>query len=307
VKAFYREQFEAVRLDSYLEFPGRTRDGTLFWVGQNVRLKLDAQGRPCGAQAVARNITARVETERLKDEFISVVSHEMRTPLTAIRAGLGLLAGGVLDRYPERGRQTLDMAVRNADRLVRLINDVLDLERMASGKLQMDAQPYSVAEMMTQAADSVRTMTEGPDLLLVVSPCAGKVTADPDRISQVLVNLLGNAIKFSPAEGTVWLGAEARGDEVVFSVRDQGRGIPQDKLEAVFERFQQVDASDARRNNGTGLGLAICRAIVEQHGGRIWVESTLGRGSTFLFTLPRPAERAQPRTEPVESDGRRAA
>jgi PAS domain S-box-containing protein len=309
VRAFYRAQAEARRLDSYLEFPARTRDGALFWVGQNVRLKLDEAGRPAGAQAVARNVTARVETERLKEEFISVVSHEMRTPLTAIRAGLGLLAAGVLERYPERGKQTLDMAVRNADRLVRLINDVLDLERMASGKLHMEARPYSVTEMLTQAADSVRTMAESASLLLVVNPCAGQVVADPDRVGQVLVNLLGNAIKFSPAEGTLWLGAEARGGEVVFSVRDQGRGIPADKLEAVFERFQQVDASDSRRNNGTGLGLAICRAIVEQHGGRIWVESTLGRGSTFHFTLPRHPSVAPAADEPApaDADGRRAA
>jgi signal transduction histidine kinase len=219
-----------------------------------------------------------------------VVSHELRTPLTSIRGALGLLASGLIGSLPEKGQRMLEIAVNNADRLIRLINDILDIERMQSGKVTMQRQVCDAAALMTQAADEMRAMAEKAEVALLVSPQSVRLWADPDRIVQTLTNLLSNAIKFSPAGGTVWVNVAQQGEEAIFTIRDQGQGIPADKVETIFERFQQVDASDSRKKGGTGLGLAICRSIVRQHGGRIWVESTLGQGSTFFVALPERQE-----------------
>ncbi|HEX7243725.1 MAG TPA: ATP-binding protein, partial [Longimicrobiaceae bacterium] len=224
--------------------------------------------------------------ERMRHDLVSVVSHELRTPLTAVRAALGLLCGGLLDARPERARDMLDTALRNTERLMKLANDLLDVERFASGQSAVEPRPYSAAELMTQAAEVVREAAAASGVWVVVHPAAAVVRADPDRVNQVLVNLLANAVKFSEAGGTVWLGAEVSGGEARFCVRDRGRGIPPDRLHSVFEPFAQVDSSDARRQKGVGLGLAIARGIVERHGGRIWAESEPGKGSSFFFTLP---------------------
>ncbi|MBW4564533.1 MAG: response regulator [Mojavia pulchra JT2-VF2] len=255
----------------------------------------DCQGVFQGYRGIARDITERREIERLKDEFVSVVSHELRTPLTSIRGALGLLANGVVRTQPQKSQRMLDIALNNTDRLVRLINDILDIERIESGKVTMTKQACDAASLMIQSADTMRDMAEKAGVTLSVSPVATRLWADPDRIIQVLTNLLSNAIKFSPEGSTIWLTAElVRSEQVernsslelLFQVKDRGRGIPADKLETIFGRFQQVDASDSRKKGGTGLGLAICRSIVQHHGGRIWAESTLGEGSTFYFTLP---------------------
>jgi signal transduction histidine kinase len=174
--------------------------------------------------------------------------------------------------------------------MIRLINDVLDVERIESGKVKMNKCICNVADLITNAANVMQTMAEKFGVILSTSPLSMNVWADSDRIIQTLTNLLSNAIKFSPAGATIWLSAAQEGDRILFQVKDQGRGIPADKLETIFERFQQVDASDSRNQDGTGLGLAICRNIVQQHGGQIWVESTLGEGSTFYFTLPVESE-----------------
>jgi PAS domain S-box-containing protein len=238
-----------------------------------------------------RDISERRDLERTKSELVSVVSHELRTPLTSIRGALGLLAGGLLRSQPEKGERMLEIAMSNTDRLVRLINDILDIERLESGKMNMEKQTCNAADLMTQAADSVRDLAEKAGVTLSVSPPSARLWVDPDRIIQAVINLLSNAIKFSARGGTIWLSATPQADTILFQVKDQGRGIPQEKRESIFERFQQVDASDRREKGGTGLGLPITRSIVQQHGGRIWVESTLGQGSTFSFTLPfLPAE-----------------
>jgi PAS domain S-box-containing protein len=290
VRAFYDRQLEQRIPVTYHEFAAVGSDGRGMWVGQNVHLVED-DGRVVGLRAIARDMTARHEVERLKDELVSVVSHELRTPLTSIRGSLGLLAGGMLDAYPERARRMLDIASQNADRLVRLVNDILDLERLASGKVHVEPVPYGLAELVNQSLDAVRSMAEKAEVWIVPEYLDTRFCLDPDRVSQVVVNLLSNAIKFSPAGGTVWLATRLQADgSLHLSVRDRGRGIPASKLEAVFERFQQVDAGDAREKGGTGLGLAICREIVAQHGGRIWAESALGQGSTFHVLLPPCAE-----------------
>jgi PAS domain S-box-containing protein len=282
---FYRTQVRRGETYSYHELPLALPGGGEVWLGLAVRLTCE-DGRLVAAQAVGRDVTERRQVERLKDEFISVASHELRTPLTSIRAALGLLESGLMDKQPERARHTLRIATRNSERLARLLNDILDLERLNSGKVRVERAPYDAAEVMAQAAETVRSAAEAAGVMLVVPPVAVTAMMDADRVCQVLVNLLGNAVKFSPAGGTVWMSAAAEGSGVTFSVRDQGRGIPADKLDAVFHRFTQVDASDAREKGGSGLGLAICRTIAEQHGGRIWVESREGAGSTFRVWLP---------------------
>ena len=276
------------------------KDGTNFPV-EYMSTPIVEQGELVGAVVTFRDITERLAVDRMKDEFISVVSHELRTPLTSMRGSLGLLASGMLGELPEKGRHMLDMAVSNTDRLVRLINDILDIERMESGKVTLEKKDCDAADLMAQATDVMRKMAEEAGVTLSTTAQTAQLRADADRILQTLTNLLSNAIKFSPRGGTVWLTAERRGDEMRFQVRDQGRGIPADKLESIFSRFQQVDASDSRQKGGTGLGLWICRSILQQHGGKIWAESAEGQGSTFSFTLPveRQAEMAHSDVTPT--------
>lgn len=291
------------------------KDGTSFPV-EYITTPIQEQNEIKGAVLTFKDITERQGVERMKDEFISVVSHELRTPLTSIRGSLGLLANGLLESYPEKAGRMLQIAVSNTDRLVRLINDILDLERIQSGKVTMVEQYCNAADLTISAADAMRTMADKAGVTICVNPIPVQLWADPDRIFQVLTNLLSNALKFSPEGGQVWLSASltsARSPdfldssipEVLFQIKDQGRGIPRDKLETIFERFQQVDASDSRKKGGTGLGLAICRSIVEHHGGQIWVESVVGEGSSFYFTLP--VERPNPDSGEENSDFTRSA
>jgi PAS domain S-box-containing protein len=247
---------------------------------------IEESGVIVGAVVTFRDITEQRALERIKDEFLSVVSHELRTPLTSIRGALGLIASGMLGEVPEKGRRMLDIAVTNSERLVRLINDILDIERMESGKVIPQFQTCNAADLMTQAGETMRAMAQENGIVLTVTPVWAQLNVDPDRILQMLTNLLSNAIKFSDRGSRVWLTADRRGSELVIQVGDQGRGIPADRLETIFERFQQVDASDSREKGGTGLGLAICKMIVEQHEGRVWVRSTLGKGSVFHCALP---------------------
>jgi signal transduction histidine kinase len=235
------------------------------------------------AAALEQALRERDELDRLKRDFVSVVSHELRTPLTSMRGALELLADGV---GADKHDRIVHLALTNTDRLIRLSNDLLDLQRLEAGKLAMIMRACSVRELMTTAAQEMQAMGEQAEVQVIVTAPELAVWADPDRIVQILVNLLSNAIKFSPPAGRVWLSAQPQADEVLVEVRDEGPGIPADQLEAVFGRFQQVGASDPRHKAGSGLGLAICRSIVGQHGGRIWVESTIGEGSTFFFALP---------------------
>jgi len=235
---------------------------------------------------VFRDLTRRQQIERMKSEFVSVVSHELRTPLTSIHGSLALLASGLLGRVNPKGERMLEIAVSNTDRLIRLLNDILDMEKLDSGKMELRRLQCSAKELIEHAIDVMRPMAQNQHITLSAAKSELFIYADRDRIIQCLTNLLSNAIKFSDSGGTVKVATKSIGTHAQFEVCDRGRGIPEDKRNAIFERFQQVDTSDSRKRGGTGLGLAISRNIVEQHGGKIWVESQLGIGSTFFFTVP---------------------
>ncbi len=244
------------------------------------------QGRFSGSVLSFRDISQRYALDRLKDEFISTVSHELRTPLTSIRGALGLLSSGILGQINDKAANLLRIAVTNSDRLVRLINDILDLERIQSGREPITFRPLQLSEVVRQAMDGMQPVADAAGVQLIHDTTEVEVTGDPDRLLQVLTNLLSNAVKFSVPNSTVSVMMRPGTSGVTLSVIDQGRGIPADKLEAIFGRFQQVDASDSRQKGGSGLGLAICRSIVIQHSGRIWAERNPVRGSTFRVFLP---------------------
>jgi PAS domain S-box-containing protein len=244
------------------------------------------QGRFSGSVLSFRDISQRYALDRLKDEFISTVSHELRTPLTSIRGALGLLSSGMLGNLNEKATNLLRIALTNSDRLVRLINDILDLERVQSGREPLAFRPVALAEIVRQAIDGMQPVAEAAGVMLIHDTTQVEIDADPDRLLQVLTNLLSNAVKFSPPNSTVSIIMHPGIAGVTLSVIDHGRGIPADKLEAIFGRFQQVDASDSRQKGGSGLGLTICRTIVHQHSGRIWAERNPVRGSTFRVFLP---------------------
>jgi PAS domain S-box-containing protein len=264
----------------------RRRDGSELWVAATVSAVPGSEEGSVLGLVMVSDISRRKEIERFKDEFVSVVGHELRTPLTSIRGSLGLIDAGVVGAIPAEASQMIAVAISNTDRLVRLINDTLDIERMEAGRSELDLAAVSATSLVAQAVGVVQATAEAADITISCELADARVWADADRIVQTLVNLLGNAIKFSPRGGEIRVAVTDDGEIADFVVSDDGRGIPADQLESVFERFRQVDGSDAREKGGTGLGLAIARGIVEQHGGRIWAESDPGVGTTFHFTLP---------------------
>jgi PAS domain S-box-containing protein len=289
----------AERIFAVSSVPMTRTDGT--WFAAEVTVApVVREHATLSSVAVFRDVTHRHEIDRMKDEFVSVVSHELRTPLTSIRGSLGLLAGGAVGELPDAGARMVEIAVENTDRLIRLINDILDIERIESGAVVLHQERCAVADIVAESLRVVMPVAKAAGVDIGLAKIEGDVFADADRIVQTLTNLLSNAVKFSPRGGVVTLTAERDEGMVAFSVADEGRGIPADKLETIFGRFQQVDASDSRQKGGTGLGLAISRSIVEQHGGRIWAESVEGAGATVRFTLP-AVEDAQP--EPLQPTG----
>jgi PAS domain S-box-containing protein len=244
--------------------------------------------------AAVLDVTERHEVERLKREFVSTVSHELRTPLTAIRGSLTLLAVGALGKMGDQADKAVKIAERNCLRLINLINDLLDIEKLEAGKLEMVYEEAPVAPVIDRSVEAVRAFAEQYAVRIETESVDAKLFADSDRIVQVLVNLLSNAVKYSPRDGVINVKMERRDQAVRFNVIDQGRGIPPEFIDKVFERFQQVETMDSKRKGGTGLGLAICRAIVEQHQGKIGVESELGKGSCFWFEIPVVQQKEEP-------------
>jgi PAS domain S-box-containing protein len=272
------------------------QDGTAVPVEYSATPLLE-EGQVCGMVVAFQDVSERRRLEKMKDEFISTVSHELKTPLTSLRASLGLIQSGTLDKRPEKQRQMIDLAIGNCDRLVRLVNDILDFDRGERGRLPLNPEPVDPMTLLRRAADVAHNAATQARIEFQFEVNAAPVFADEGRVLQVLNELVGNAIKFSPPGTAIRLAAwdvdgvapgasTSEAGAVCFMVEDQGRGIDPEKLERIFDRFEQGDASDSRALGGTGLGLALCRSIVEQHGGRIWAESEVGKGSRFLFTLP---------------------
>ncbi len=307
IKLVLREK----RVTNY-ELTARARDGKTTVVSYNATTLYDRDRTLQGVFAAARDITERKhieqmlreknlelesakfvaertverleEVELLKKGFLSTVSHELRTPLTSIRGSLGLLASGAAGPLSDHVLEVVALAERNAIRLVALIEDILDLERLETGKIELQISNVPIASILRRAIESLAAF--GAESVRVEAPTvSSSIHADADRIVQVLVNLLSNAVKFSPPGGVVTITVTADGKWTEFRVIDHGRGVPAVHRRAIFERFRQVDPSDAREKGGAGLGLAICKSIVEQHGGSIGVESEEGAGSAFWFRL----------------------
>ncbi|GAB3878917.1 hypothetical protein GCM10028802_20840 [Terrabacter terrigena] len=248
----------------------------------------DEQGAVVRLVGTIQDVTEQRALERMKDEFVAVISHELRTPLTSIRGALGLIAGGAAGALPAKAQRMADIALHSSQRLVRLVNDILDVEKMAAGKLELDLDLVPAAELVDGAIEEMRAMADLADVTIAALPMDAVVLADRDRVAQVLTNLLSNAVKFSPPGGAVLVsaGPSDTSGMAQFMITDQGAGIPADQLEKVFDRFTQADGTDTRAKGGTGLGLPICRGIVDLHGGTIRATSDPGRGTTFTFTLP---------------------
>ncbi|HEV7196668.1 MAG TPA: PAS domain S-box protein [Pedococcus sp.] len=279
----------------------RSADGRVY-DSESIAAPIVSDGAVFGSVVVFRDISERRAVERLKDQFISVVSHELRTPLTGIRGALGLLGGGATGSLPPQAARMVEVATTSTDRLIRLITDILDLERMTAGHLTVHPEPTAASRLIEAAVEETAVLAECAQVGITVTNTPGEVMADPDRVLQILTNLVANAVKFSDPGTVVQLRTTVVDGHVRFDVVDQGPGVPADQLEVIFEPFRQADASDTRLHGGTGLGLAICRGIVEEHHGRIWVASERGRGSTFSFTLPRSDPSEETRLAP-EVDG----
>lgn len=237
---------------------------------------------------VARDITERKQVDRMKRDFVAMVSHDLRTPLTSIQMVLSLLEAEAYGQLSDSGHENLEAAEANVNRLIGLVNGLLDLEKMESGKLILQRESYRVADILEPSMQAVRGFAEQQGVKLVAPGHRNpEIFADRDRLVQVIINLVSNAIKFSPKGGTVSLEIAEEPDSIRFNIIDQGRGVPEQLREAIFDRFKQVELDDAKVKGGSGLGLAICKAIVERHGGTIGVDSQEGRGSTFWFKIPR--------------------
>lgn len=238
--------------------------------------------------AVIADVSERRKNERIKDDFVSTVSHELRTPLTSIAGSLGLLTGGAGGAIAEPVLRLLKIAHKNSERLVRLINDLLDIEKIESGQVTFDLRRVDARALVEQAIEANRGYAEGFKAKVTLDPRSDTafVRADPDRLMQVVTNLLSNACKFSPPDAEVAVSTAVASGNVLISVRDQGPGIPPDFRPRVFDKFAQADGIDTRQKGGTGLGLSIVKQIVVLHGGTIRFRDADGGGTEFIVELP---------------------
>lgn len=276
----------------------RRRDGAVVPVELSAAplptLDADASGRGHGGGTVAafRDVSARVAVEQVKRQFVSSVSHELRTPLSSVRGVLEMMVDGDVGELTPTGHDLVANASRGVERLSRLVDDIIDAEKLATGQFRMQRTRTPLARVLHDTVAALEPLASAADVRIALGEVGAlEVWGDADRIEQALVNLVGNAVKFSPTGGTVTVSVAppepgAAPEVVTLTVRDEGPGLPADQLEHVFERFHQVSAGIATDKGGTGLGLTITRSIVHQHGGRAWVDSVLGEGAAFSFTLP---------------------
>ncbi len=278
-------------------------DGSLLWVSCKAA-PMRSGRKLLGYVGTLDDISERKKVERMKNEFVSTVSHELRTPLTSIMGSLGLVAGGAGGGLPSKTRALVEIARNNSERLVRLINDILDLEKIEAGQMRLELESRELAPLVEQAVAANRSYAEQFGVSFAVDlQCPGaRARVDADRLTQVMTNLMANAAKFSPRGGTVELRLVRSHGSLRFSVTDRGAGIPESFRDKVFSKFSQADSSDARRKGGTGLGLSISKAMIEAMGGTIGFETREGAGTTFHFDLPEWVEPSPlPAIEPAAS------
>ncbi len=275
--------------DGRREVSGYRKDGSPVTLEMTLS-RMDIRGRVLFT-CMLHDISSRKEAERLKNEFVSTVSHELRTPLTSISGSLALIAGGVVGDVSSDVLELVNIAKDNAGRLTLLVNDILDIEKLESGKIDVVCSTQDLLNIVQQALVQNRGYANryGIEVKLDETRLPDRpilVNVDPSRLLQVMANLLSNAIKFSPTDGRVEVSVEMVNGDSRVTVRDRGPGIPDDFRERIFEKFAQADGGNTRARGGSGLGLSISKAIVERFGGTLRFDSTPGDGSTFYFVLP---------------------
>ncbi|UNC92258.1 sensor histidine kinase [Candidatus Contubernalis alkaliaceticus] len=241
-----------------------------------------------GAVTLLKDITHYKEVDQLKSDFVSTVSHEFRSPLTSIVMGVGLLKSGMLGRVDLETQELLDALEEDCQRLIRLVNNLLDLSKLESGKINMEIEPVEVKSIVEASVAALKSQAEEKSIgiLWAFPENLSRVNADYNKIIWVLTNLIGNALRYTENDGEIKILVEEKGNRLYFSVADNGTGIPEEYQDKIFEKFVQVPGKSGTNSGGAGLGLAIAKEIVQAHGGRIWVESTPDKGCTFTFTLP---------------------
>jgi len=286
----YREKGAEGFIGIGREATGLRKDGTTFPMELGISESFDRDG--ARFTGVVRDITERKQAETLKTEFVSTVSHELRTPLTSIKGSLGLIKAGVVGELPEKLRTMLDIAYNNSDRLVLLINDILDIEKIEAGKMDFKFSEVDLEALLVESVAANQGYAEetGVKFLITESVPNSLVWGDSDRLMQVVSNLLSNAAKFSHAGSTVEICLTQGETHHRVSVRDFGVGVSEEFHDSIFKKFSQADSSDTRQQGGTGLGLSICKAIVERYKGEIGFDSCAGKGSTFYFDIPKIVE-----------------
>ncbi|MGK8939445.1 PAS domain S-box protein [Stutzerimonas stutzeri] len=281
-------------LEQNRELTALRRTGETFTI--ELRVSQISHHGECKFIGLVRDITERKRIERMKSELVSIVSHELRTPLTSISGALGLIVGGALGETAPNMRQMLSIAHQNSLRLGRLVDDLLDMDKLVAGKMTLDLRALAVPAQLQQAIAANQGYAAKHEATLVLQQAPDvELVADDDRLQQVLANLISNAVKFSPPGGSVSLGSECRGAWVRIWVRDQGPGIAPEFHTRIFQKFSQADSSDSRQKDGTGLGLAISKELIEHMHGRIGFDSEPGEGACFWCELPiAPAVQDQP-------------
>ena len=287
ITAMFHEHMARGAVPAHHEHDILTRSGDRRRVNFDSTILRDNAGLVVGSASIGQDVTEQARAAKLRSELIAMASHELRTPLTAMRGAIDLIRNGGEGRS-DRDRMLVGMASRNIERLDRLMTDLLDVERIETGAEVLRPDFFAVDDLFERAAERTRLRMEQGGLTLSMTADPMELWMDGGRIEQVVVNLIDNAASFAPAGSTVTVTARTERDEVHFSVRDEGRGIPADKLESIFEPFVKVDGGEAKQR-GAGLGLFLCRTIVRQHGGRIWAESGgTTAGTIVTFTIPKP-------------------
>ncbi|MHB9130533.1 MAG: ATP-binding protein [Armatimonadota bacterium] len=289
------KEYLAVALEQREELAQEFQVGERFYRGQTAKIR-DEKGTILGLLCVFNDITELRNVERMKSDFVSTVSHELRTPLTAIKGFIRTLLDDPTGEFYDQSTRMEFYGIIDSecDRLVRLISDLLNVSRIERGlPLHLNFDTVDAAALVEKCVSFQRSYTHNHELVVDIAANLPTIMADKDKLDQVLTNLISNAIKYSPEGGSVTIRVVDEGDKLCFSVTDQGMGIPPEHLEKVFQRFHRVHSGDSQRVGGTGIGLYLAKNLVDAHNGVIWVDSTIGKGSTFSFTIPKEQPKAE--------------